>query len=74
VLDDIRRAAAANEIDAYAERRWFIVLSRKLRDMKIDPANPEGFVDSTLKIAHEILGQPLSASLKALMSTEEDTE
>lgn len=74
VLDDIRRAATANEIDAYAERRWFIVLSRKLRDMKIDPANPEGFVDSTLKIAHEILGQPLSASLEALMSTEEDTE
>lgn len=74
VLDDIRRAAMAGEIDGYADRRWFIVLSRKLRDIQIDATNPDGFVDSTLKIAHELLGQPLTASLEALMSTEEDTE
>jgi hypothetical protein len=74
VLDEIRRAAIEGTIDSYADRRWFIVVARRLRDMGIDPQNGESFLDSSLRIAHELVGQPLSASLEGLKAILQDTE
>jgi hypothetical protein len=36
--------------------------------------DPESFADSSLKIAHEILGQPLTLSLSGLKGISEDDE
>lgn len=74
VIDEIRRAAMEGDIDAYADRRWFIVISRRLREKKVEPLDPSTFVDSSLKIAHELVGQPVSPALEALMSMEQDSE
>ncbi len=75
VIEKIRRASMEAGLGAYADRRWYIVLARRLREMNIDPDDPDSFVDSSLKIAHELLGQPVSASLEGLKSMiEEDVE
>ncbi|MEO7653552.1 MAG: hypothetical protein ABIZ80_24095 [Bryobacteraceae bacterium] len=74
VIDEIRHAATDGGLDDYAGRRWFMVVSRRLREIGIDPANAESFVDSSLKIAHELVGQPLSASLEGLKTILQDTE
>jgi hypothetical protein len=74
VIERIRRAAGEATLDAYSELRWYIVISRKLRDLKINPEDADSFVDSSLKIAHELLGQPLAASLNGLKAMTEDDE
>jgi hypothetical protein len=75
VLERVRRAALASELDSCSEHRWFMVISRRLRDLHIDIENdPESFVDSSLKVAHELLGQPLGASLDGLKAIAEDDE
>ena len=75
VLERVRRAAHDGELDSYSELRWFMVISRKLRDMHINiEEDPESFVDSSLKVAHELLGQPLGASLNGLKEMAEDDE
>lgn len=72
VLEEIRRVAGADELDTYADRRWFVVVARRLREIGIDPFDPESFVDSSLKIAHELIGQPASTSLEDLGNMELD--
>lgn len=75
VIEEIRRSSIDKALGAYAERRWFLVLAKRLRELKIDPDDPDSFVDSSLKIAHELLGQPVPASLEGLKSMiEEDVE
>lgn len=74
VIDEIRRAGAENGIDGYKDRRWFLVVARRLREIGIDPENPDTFLESSLRIAHEMLGQPLSASLEGLKIILQDTE
>ena len=74
ILERIRRAAHEGELEAYSEQRWFIVISRRLRDLKINLEDPDSFADSSLKIAHELLGQPLAASLNGLKAMTEDDE
>ena len=74
VIDEVRRAADENGIDGLAERRWFMVVARRLREIGIDPQNAETFVESSLRIAHELVGQPLSASLEGLKNILQDTE
>ena len=75
VIEKIRRASMENALGQFADRRWFMVLSRKLGEININPEDPDSFVDSSLKIAHVLLGQPVSASLEGLKSMiEEDVE
>jgi hypothetical protein len=74
VIDEIRRSAAEGTIDGYADRRWFLVVARRLREIGIDPANADTFLESSLRIAHELVGQPLSASLEGLKTILQDTE
>ena len=75
VIEKIRRASMEKGLSCYADRRWFMVLAKRLREVQIDPEDPDSFVDSSLKIAHELLGQPVSASLEGLKSMiEEDVE
>jgi hypothetical protein len=68
VIERIHRASIEGTLGGYADRRWFMVLAKRLREVHIDPENPDSFVDASLKIAHELLGQPASASLEALKS------
>ncbi len=74
VIEEIRLAATNNELEAYGDRRWFAVIARKLKDLNIDPRNPDSYVDSSLKIAHELVGQPLEASLSRLTDMESDVD
>jgi hypothetical protein len=74
VIDEIRRAADESGTDGLAERRWFMVVARRLREVGIDPHNAESFVESSLRIAHELIGQPLSASLEGLKNILQDAE
>lgn len=75
VIDEIKRAAAENNIDSYNDRRWFLVVARRLREIGIDPQVADTFSETSLRIAHELVGQPLSASLEGLKTIlQEDTE
>jgi hypothetical protein len=75
VLERIRRAAHERHLDAYSEYRWFMVIDRKLREKNIRlEEDPESFTDSSLKVAHELLGQPLTLSLSGLKAMTEDDE
>ena len=75
VIEKIRHAPMDNALGGFADRRWFMVLSKRLRENKMDPEDPDSFVDSSLKIAHVLLGQPVTASLEGLKSMiEEDAE
>ena len=74
VIDEIKRAAADGNIDSYTDRRWFLVVARRLREIGIDPENADTFVETSLRIAHELVGQLLSASLEGLKTILQDTE
>jgi hypothetical protein len=52
-----------------------MVVDRKLREKNIRLAeDPESFGDSSLKVAHELLGQPLNLSMSGLKAMNEDDE
>jgi len=75
VLERIRRAALEGSLESFTDFRWFMVIDRKLRDKNIRLAeDPESFADSSLKVAHELLGQPLTLSLSGLKAMTEDDE
>lgn len=72
VIDEIKRVAAESNTDSLADRRWFIVVARRLRDMGIDPEKADTFLESSLRIAHELVGQPLGGSLEGLKTILQD--
>lgn len=74
VINNIRRAATEHSIGEYKDRRWFLVVKRRLQEMHIEPDDPESFHESSLRIAHEILGQPLGQSLEGLKTFLQDPE
>lgn len=76
VLESIRTAGAlADGLDAFESRRWYSTLSRRLKELGVDPARPDSFSSSTPRLAQELIGETLSNSLKSLRSYEEtDTE
>ena len=75
VLERIRRAAHEGQLESYSDYRWFMVIDRKLREKNIRLLeDPESFADSSLKVAHELLGQPLTLSLSGLKAMTEDDE
>jgi hypothetical protein len=71
VIDEIRREAIAGSIGEYKDRRWFLVVSRRLREIGIDPEDADAYNESSLRIAHEMLGQPLAESLAGLKGMQE---
>ena len=73
VIEQVR-AAGAEGLEAISELRWFIVISRRLRDQGIDIEKAETFVDSSLKVAHALLGEPLTSALNGLKSITDNEE
>ncbi len=72
VLEDIRRAASTAEGLATLEsRRWYTTVARRLKELGVDPSNPEGFPESSPALAHKVIGEPLTDGLKSLRSYEE---
>jgi hypothetical protein len=74
VLDEIKRAAVEGSLDSYRDRRWYIVVARRLHEMGFDPESTEPYQDSTLRIAHQMVGQPLTQSLEGLRAMLQETE
>jgi hypothetical protein len=74
-IDEIRRAAIAGEMDDLSTQRWYLVVARRLRELGVEPEDAASFNDSSLKLAQDVLGQPVSASLDALkLLFNEDSE
>ena len=72
---EIIRNSDADGFETISELRWFLVISRKLRDMGIDIEKDRAFVDSSVKLAHDLLGEPLTSALTGLKSfTDTDDE
>jgi hypothetical protein len=69
VLDEIRLAEGA--VDQFSDYRWFAVIARKLREVGIDASIPNSFADSSLRIAHMLLGQPLNDCLQNQLKSQE---
>lgn len=75
VLEDMKRAAAsADGLVDFESRRWFSTLSRRLKDMGIDPTDSDSFTESSPALAHRLIGEPLTDSLKNLRSYEENSD
>jgi hypothetical protein len=75
IIEKIRHASAERELGSLSDLRWFIVITRELKKVDIDPNDPDSFVDSSLKIAHQLIDQPLNDSLVGLKAmVEEDVE
>lgn len=75
VLEDVKRAAAsADGLVDFESRRWFSTLSRRLREMGIDPTDYDSFTESSPALAHRLIGEPLADSLKNLRSYEENSD
>ncbi|MBO8161845.1 MAG: hypothetical protein H0Z24_09465 [Thermosipho sp. (in: Bacteria)] len=64
VKESVREGSTG--VSEYEELRWFRVLVNKLKDIGIDIYNYNSFTDSTIKIAQELIGNPLTSSLKNL--------
>ncbi|MBL8212443.1 MAG: hypothetical protein JNK87_17135 [Bryobacterales bacterium] len=71
VIDEVRREATTGNLSEYKDRRWFLVLSRRLREIGIDPEDADTYNESSLRMAHEMLGQPLGESLAGLKDIHE---
>ncbi len=75
VLDGIRQTAATPEGLATLEsRRWYATVARRLKELGVDPANPDGFPESAPALAHKVIGEPLTDGLKSLRSYEETVD
>ena len=72
VLESIQRAAGTPDgLAAFESRRWYSTLARRLKELGVDPANPDSFFESTPALAHRLIGEPLTDGLKSLRSYEE---
>lgn len=75
VLESIKRAAGSGEgLASFESRRWYSTLSRKLKELGIDPVNPDSFAESSPALAHRLIGEPLTDGLKNLRGYEETDE
>jgi hypothetical protein len=57
-----------DEASALLDRRWFNVLSKRMRDIGIDPQNLKDCSESSLVIAYKLLDKPLTKSFDDLES------
>lgn len=54
------------------ECRWYQVIKSRLKELGIDIENKNTFSDSTLAVAHKLIGDPLNMSLLALVNFEDE--
>lgn len=66
ILESIKSDGSIG-LDEYADKRWFSVLSSKLAESNIDVYNPDTFIDSSISLAQNLIGNPLIDSLKTLL-------
>jgi hypothetical protein len=73
VLDDVRRAAGnPDELTTFESRRWYRTMVRRLRDLGVNPADADAFeLQSSVSLAHRLVGNPVSESLTTLKGLEE---
>jgi hypothetical protein len=75
VLEEIKRAANSGDgLVDFESRRWYSTLARRLKEMGIDPADPDSFTESSPALAHRLIGEPLSDGFKNLRSYEENND
>jgi hypothetical protein len=75
VLEGVRRAAATAEGLATLEsRRWYTTVARRLKELGVNPSNPDSFAESSPALAHKMIGEPLTDGLKSLRGYEETHE
>ena len=75
VLEDVKRAAAnPDELAALESRRWYRALSRRLKEFGVSPEEEGSFVESSIALAHRLVGSPISEGLQTLKGVLEDTD
>ena len=72
LLEIINSAVAADNLAEIEERRWCMILCKKLAEIG-HPVSAGEFPDSTLIIAQKLIGSPLSQALTRLVSLFEDS-
>lgn len=69
VIEEIK----AGDENAFFDLRWFKVVSRKLKALDCDPADPSAWSeDSPLVLAQKLVGDPLTSSLQAMLDAEDE--
>lgn len=72
LLEIINSGLSVNNISEIEERRWFMVLANKLKELGYK-LNSGEFADSSLLIAQKLIGAPLSQALPRLVAISEDS-
>lgn len=72
VLEEMRRVNGnPDELATLESRRWYRALARRLKDFGVNPTEPNAFIESSVALAHKIVGNPLSDGLQTLKGIEE---
>ncbi len=75
VLESIQRAASTTDgLAALESRRWYSTVARRLRELGVEPSNPDDFSESSPALAHKMIGEPLTDGLRSLRGYEETGE
>ncbi|MDI3540741.1 MAG: hypothetical protein PWP66_279 [Thermosediminibacterales bacterium] len=64
IKDDIKEGNIGNS--EYEELRWYRIIVKKLREIGIDVYDADSFIDSSIQVAQQLIGNPLTNSLKNL--------
>lgn len=75
-LEEIKSAAGAGPegLLEYESRRWYATLRRRLKELRVDPADPDSFKESTPALAHRVVGEPLAPALTSLRGYDEEDD
>jgi len=68
ILEQFR--ADSSLFSEHEEKRWFRVLNKKLEGIGIDIKNDATFINTSLVVAQQLIGDPVTLSLKALEALE----
>lgn len=68
LISALEHVRSTDETSLLLDRRWFIVLSKRMADIGIDALNLKASAESSLVIASKLLGNPLSKSFDDLES------
>lgn len=75
IVEHMRGAASnSDELTTYESRRWFGVLSKRMKSQGVDVRDAATFRDSSLVIAQRLVGNPVAEGLKALQEYEQEPE
>lgn len=68
LISALEHVRSTDETSALFDRRWFVVLSKRAKDVGIDVLSLKDSAESSLVIAGKLLGNPLSKSFNDLES------